>query len=205
MSVLAADNLGFSWDAGAPVVEGFSLRVESGERVALAGPSGCGKSTVCQLLCGYVRPQTGIVSVDGAAARARRGVPNPVQLVWQHPEQALDPHMRVGASIAEAGPADEEVRAALRIEDGWLSRYPHELSGGQLQRCCIARALAARPRFIVADEISTMLDALTQQQVWSFLLGYCARHETGLVLVTHSDALRARIATRTVWLDGRAG
>lgn len=202
MSVLRADNLAFSWRRGEPVVEGFSLRVDSAERVALAGPSGCGKSTVCQLLAGYLRPAAGSVSVDGApaCARPRSGAPNPVQLVWQHPEQALDPRLRVGVSIAEAGPADEELHAALHIEREWLSRRPHELSGGQLQRCCIARALAARPRFIVADEISTMLDALTQQQVWSFLLAHCERHGIGLVLVTHSDALRARLATRTVFL-----
>ncbi len=200
MSVLCADNLAFSWRAGTPVVERFSLRVGSSERVALAGPSGCGKSTVCQLLAGYLRPTSGNITMDGAPAVARAHVPNPVQLVWQHPEQALDPNMRVGASITEAGAADEELHAALHIEDAWLARYPHELSGGQLQRCCIARALAARPRFIVADEISTMLDALTQQQVWSFLLAHCERHGIGLVFVTHSDALRKRLATRTVFL-----
>ena len=200
MSVLCADNLAFSWRADTPVIEGFSLRVDSSERVALAGPSGCGKSTVCQLLAGYLRPTSGGITMDGAPAAARPHVPNPVQLVWQHPEQALDPNLRVGASLAEAGTADEELHAALHIEREWLARYPHELSGGQLQRCCIARALAARPRFIVADEISTMLDALTQQQVWSFLLSHCERHDIGLVLVTHSDALRERLATRTVFL-----
>lgn len=198
MSVLCADNLVFSWRVGKPVVDGFSLRVGSFERVALAGPSGCGKSTVCQLLAGYLHPASGGVAVDGKPALARPHVPNPVQLVWQHPEQALDPNLRVGASIAEAGALDEELCAALHIDPTWLSRYPHELSGGQLQRCCIARAVAARPRFIVADEISTMLDALTQQQVWSFLLSHCGRHGIGLVLVTHSDALRERLATRTV-------
>ena len=200
MSVLRADNLAFSWRAGEPAVEGFSLRVGSFERVALTGPSGCGKSTVCQLLAGYLRPASGSITMDGAPAAARPHAPNPVQLVWQHPEQALDPNLRVGASLAEAGTADEELHAALHIEQEWLARYPHELSGGQLQRCCIARALTARPRFIVADEISTMLDALTQQQVWSFLLAHCERHGIGLVLVTHSDALRERLATRTVSL-----
>ena len=204
--VLRADKLSFSWnpDAGAGVVRDFSLELKSGERVTLAGPSGCGKSTVCQLLAGYLRPDAGSVLLNGAPFSPRPGVPNPVQLVWQHPEQALDPNLRLRASIEEGGHVPEELRERLGIKPEWFLRRPHELSGGQLQRCCIARALAVNPRFLIADEISTMLDAVTQQQVWSFLLGYCACHGVGLVLVTHSDALRERVATRTLFL-GQAG
>lgn len=86
----------------------------------------------------------------------------------------------------------------LGIRRRWLSRFPHELSGGELQRFCLARALAVRPRYLVADEISTMLDALTQARIWGFLLEELERGDAGLVFVSHSPALVRRVATRVV-------
>lgn len=86
----------------------------------------------------------------------------------------------------------------LGIQRRWLSRFPHELSGGELQRFCLARALAVRPRYLVADEISTMLDALTQARIWGFLLEELERGDGGLVFVSHSPALVRHVATRVV-------
>ncbi|MDR1014833.1 MAG: ATP-binding cassette domain-containing protein [Coriobacteriales bacterium] len=176
------------------------------ERVALFAPSGAGKSTLCKLLAGYLEPQDGSVLVDGTPL-PRQGI-CPVQLVWQHPEQALDTHMRMNDALAEVGGAANkadaallaELRQELGIRDEWLYRHPHELSGGELQRFCIARALAARPRFVIADEISTMLDAVTQAHIWQVLLDACEAHRIGLVFVSHSPALTARLATRVVEL-----
>ena len=88
----------------------------------------------------------------------------------------------------------------LGIRDEWLQRYPHELSGGELQRFCIARALATRPRYLICDEVSTMLDAVTQAHIWHVLLDYVARENAGMLLVSHTPALTARIATREVAL-----
>lgn len=122
----------------------------------------------------------------------------PVQLIWQHPEQTLDPLLHIQSSLEEAGPLDHALLEKLGIKQKWLSRFPRELSGGELQRCCIARALRGRPKFLIADEISTMLDAITQVQIWDFLLSYCEENEVGLVLVTHSEALQNRLATRVV-------
>ena len=122
----------------------------------------------------------------------------PVQLIWQHPEQTLDPLLRIQSSLEEAGPLDHALLEKLGIKQKWLSRFPRELSGGELQRCCIVRALRVRPKFLIADEISTMLDAITQVQIWDFLLSYCEENEVGLVLVTHSEALQNRLATRVV-------
>lgn len=92
----------------------------------------------------------------------------------------------------------------LGIQEKWLTRFPHELSGGELQRFCIARALMANPRYLVADEISTMLDAVTQAQIWRFLVTETKKRDVGLVFVSHSPALAERIATRTIDL-GAAG
>ena len=122
----------------------------------------------------------------------------PVQMVWQHPETAVDPRMRMEQTLAEAGSVPAQLLDDLGIQGRWLSRYPHELSGGELQRFCIARALAANPRYLVADEISTMLDAVTQAQIWAFLVAEVERRGIGLVFVSHSPALTERIATRTV-------
>lgn len=89
---------------------------------------------------------------------------------------------------------------ALGIQRAWLERFPSELSGGELQRCCIARALIARPRYLICDEISTMLDAATQAYLWRFLIEHARANAIGMVVVTHSDALLDRIATRIVKL-----
>lgn len=134
----------------------------------------------------------------GVKASKASSSPLPVQMIWQHPEQTLDPLLRIQSSLEEAGPIDQILLEKLGIKPKWLSRFPRELSGGELQRCCIARALRVRPKFLIADEISTMLDAITQVQIWDFLLSYCEENEVGLVLVTHSEVLQNRLATRVV-------
>ena len=108
------------------------------------------------------------------------------------------------AALEEAGEVDERLREALGIKTEWLRRYPHELSGGELQRFCIARALAANPRYLIADEISTMLDAVTQAQLWEFLRSEVERRGLGLVFVSHNPALVERIATRVVNVEKEA-
>lgn len=198
MGVLSAERVSFSYVDGVPVLSDVSFEVESGERVALRAPSGFGKSTLCQILAGYLVPDEGRVLLDDAPVSVTRGLPNPVQLIWQHPEMTLDPYLRIRDSLAEVGEVTDELLEGLGVKPAWLERFPHELSGGELQRCCIARVLALSPRFVIADESTTMLDAITQVQIWEFLMAYCERHRIGLVVVTHSDALLKRLATRVV-------
>ncbi|MGN0072542.1 MAG: ABC transporter ATP-binding protein [Coriobacteriales bacterium] len=196
--MLEARELSFAYPGSAPVLQDVSLSVEPGERVALCAPSGRGKTTLCQLLAGYLVPASGSVLIDGAPLPARGACP--VQMIWQHPEKVLDPRMALGRSLAQAGQPDQRVTGALGIRPQWLSRYPHELSGGELQRFCIARALGANPRYLIADEISTMLDAVTQAQLWGFLLEEQQRRGFGMLLVTHSPQLQELLATRVVEL-----
>lgn len=201
--MLEGRHLSVAFD-GRPVLDDVSLAVAPGERVQLAAPSGTGKTTLCRVLAGYLAPRAGEVLVDGSPL-PKRG-PCPVQLIGQHPELTLDPRMRMAASLAECGASEEELgrlQELLGIRDAWLSRYPHELSGGELQRFCIARALAANPRYLVADEVSTMLDAVTQAQIWRFLVAETQARGIGLVFVSHSHALTERIATRVVDLVAR--
>ena len=108
--------------------------------------------------------------------------------------------MRMRESLAEAGAADPRIIEALGIQRRWMDRFPHELSGGEMQRFCIARALTARPKYLIADEISTMLDAVTQAQLWDFLVRETSEQGIGMVLVSHSPELTARVATRVVQL-----
>ena len=137
--------------------------------------------------------------VDGQPL-PRRGV-CPVQLIQQHPEQAVDSRLRMRKTLAEAGDVPQELLDNLGIRDEWMQRYPHELSGGELQRFCIARALATRPRYLICDEVSTMLDAVTQAHIWRVLLDYAEREGAGMLLVSHTPALTERVATRKVKLS----
>ena len=196
--MLEARDLAFAYPGAAPVLQGVSLCVAPGERVALTAPSGRGKTTLCQLLAGYLQPACGQVLADGAPLPTRGACP--VQMIWQHPERVLDPRLTLGRSLEQAGSPQPRVVEALGIRPQWMSRYPHELSGGELQRFCIARALGASPRYLIADEVSTMLDAVTQAQLWGFLLEEQQRCGFGMLLVTHAPQLQELLATRVVEL-----
>lgn len=178
-----------------PVLENFSISVSSGERVGLKAPSGRGKTTLCRLLAGYEKPAKGQVLLDGRPVREYRGV-CPVQMVWQHPETVVDPLLTLGKTLNEAGAVEQRLLDALHIEPGWLTRYPSELSGGELQRFCLARALNPEVRFLLCDEISAMLDLVTQAQIWKFLLEEAQRRGLGMLVVSHDEALLEKICTR---------
>lgn len=202
---LEARGIGFRYPCGSELYQGLSLSVEPGERVALVAPSGRGKTTLCRILAGYLEPSCGQVTVDDeplVPVRRLRGQASPVQLLLQHPEQAFDPRLRLGKSLGEARATADE--AALRrqfgVRDEWLSRLPHELSGGELMRLAMVRALATGPRYLIADEATAMLDAVTQAELWHVLLELQRRDGWGLVMVSHSPALLGRVATRRVEL-----
>lgn len=213
---LDARGITFAYPGAAPLYERFDLTVEPGECVALSAPSGRGKTTLCRLLAGYLAPQAGKVLADGVPvpcgiARA----PRPVQLVWQHPEQAFDPLVRMEASLAEVYScmSRSERRGVQRrclldavdetgllerfgIRPVWFDRFPSELSGGELMRFSIVRALLTRPRYLVCDEITAMLDAVTQAELWRAVLDCAEERGLGIVFVSHSPALVRRLATR---------
>ena len=193
---LEARDISFKYGKGTrQILDHVNLTVEPGESVGIMAPSGYGKTTLCKILAGYERPDSGEVLVDGMPVLELRGY-CPVQMIWQHPEQAVNPRVRMQAVLQEGDSISERVVEGLGIERDWCNRYPGELSGGELQRFCIARALGERTRFLIADEISTMLDLITQSQIWNFLLDEVKRREIGLIVVSHSEALLKQVAER---------
>ena len=193
---LEAKNLGFRYANGLWILKNVNFTIEEGERVGLVGPSGYGKSTLVKLLGGYLEPSEGEILLDDKPME-KKGV-CPVQLIYQHPEKAINPRWKMKKVLEESGMYREEVLDALGIEKEWLDRYPRELSGGELQRFCIARALGKRTRFILADEISTMLDLITQSQIWGFLLEEVKTRDLGLLVVSHSEELLECVCGRVV-------
>ncbi|HAS75026.1 MAG TPA: nickel ABC transporter ATP-binding protein, partial [Clostridiales bacterium UBA8960] len=177
---------------------GFHFSIKTGEVVGILAPSGAGKSTFAKILAGYLSPQKGTVRVEGQSGTGRRQAYNPVQLIFQHPEQAINPLHKMEKVLSEVGPINQEAMAALGIDPEWLDRWPTELSGGELQRFCVLRILNTKTRFIIADEMTTMLDAITQAQIWEVVLDYAKAHEMGVVVISHSSALVNRICQRVV-------
>lgn len=196
--ILEANNISFRYQSGNRLIlNHVSLSLGSGERVGLTAPSGFGKTTLCKILAGYERPDSGAVLLDGMPLAAH-GPYCPVQMIAQHPEQMVNPRLRMREVLAEGDSLDPHIARELGIEDAWLGRFPGELSGGELQRFCVARALGRRTRFLLADEITTMLDLITQSQLWGFLTAETARRGIGLLVVSHSPPLLDRLCTRQI-------
>jgi oligopeptide/dipeptide ABC transporter ATP-binding protein len=207
------------WARGEPArvlraVDGVDLSVDAGRTLGVVGETGSGKSTLGRLLLQLEQPTAGEVLVDGTprrrteTARQRRDI----QVVLQDPYTSLNPYQKIGNAVAEvlkvAGVSSPEVRRA-RVEElleqvgfpvAWADRKPGQLSGGGRQRVSIARALAAGPRLIVADEPVSALDVSVQAQVLN--LFQRLQRELGLayVFITHDLAVLERIADQVVVL-----
>lgn len=181
------------------ILKDVSFSIQEGERVGLVGPSGYGKSTLAKILSGYETPAEGNVLLDGRSL-PKKGV-CPVQLIYQHPEKAINPRWKMKKVLEESGQCSSQIMQALGIEQDWLGRYPRELSGGELQRFCVARSLFEGTRFLIADEMSTMLDVITQAQIWNLMLEEVERRQLGLIVVTHNQHLAQRVCTRMVDLQ----
>ena len=194
---LEAENISFQYDNGnRKILNNVSMGLEQEERVGITAPSGFGKTTFCKILAGYELPDSGRVLLDKKPLSAY-GTYCPVQMVWQHPELSVNPKLKMREVIKEGDGVEERIIRGLGIEPDWMNRYPGELSGGELQRFCIARALGGQTRFLLADEISTMLDLITQSQIWNFLLEEVKRRKMGLLVVSHSGEL-LEVCTRIV-------
>jgi ABC-type dipeptide/oligopeptide/nickel transport system ATPase subunit len=195
--MLEARGISFRYRPRDPlIVRDLDIAIDPGEVVGLSGPSGRGKSTIGRLLARHLRPIAGAVIVDGAPL-PERGF-NPVQLLSQSPVFAANPRWTVRRIVGEAWTPDTGTAQALGVRPAWFSRYPHELSGGEMQRITILRALAPDTRYLVADEITSMLDPLAQAEIWTALLKVANQRAIGILAISHDAHLLARVADRVV-------
>ena len=181
------------------LIKDFSISIEKGEVTGLIGPSGYGKSTIGKLLAGQIKPEKGEVLLDGK--KLPENVYCPVQLIYQHPELAVNPKWKMQRTLEETGPVDKALYNALGIKDIFLDRWPQELSGGELQRFNVYRALRPQTQYLIADEISTMLDVITQAQIWNVILDFAKEHNLGLLVITHNKNLADAVCTRKITLQ----
>ncbi|UPK45083.1 ABC transporter ATP-binding protein [Paenibacillus pabuli] len=193
---LEARETSYRYGKGVWVFQNISMEVQQGEVVGLWGPSGCGKTSLGRILAGYVEPKKGQVLLDGQPLPKAGACP--VQLVFQHPEKAVNPRWRMRRVLKEAMIEDQELLDDLGIQMNWLDRRPGELSGGELQRFCVARALGTATRYVIADEMTTMLDAITQAQIWHTVMSIARQRNLGLLIISHDQELLDRLCDRIV-------
>lgn len=212
---LRADAITAGYDRRRPVLTEFSLTVHPGQTVGLAGPSGSGKSTLARVLALLHRPFAGAVRLDGVPVtgyrhRAPRATRTRIGVLFQQPRLSVDPRLTLRAAIAEPlranrRPVDavDGLAELVMLTPELLGRRPHEVSDGQLQRACLARALALRPDYLLCDEMTTMLDASTTAALVGVIRDYQRRTGAGVLAVSHDAVLLDRWADDVVTVGDR--
>jgi peptide/nickel transport system ATP-binding protein len=204
---------------GRPVLAPADVAVRRGEMVGLTGPSGAGKSTLAALLARLELPDGGRVTLTGAPGLRQAGLSlSPAErrrVAWvsQHPHLAVDPRLplrrtielpaRLAAPGTDVAALVEQLAERLRLDPALLDRRPHEVSGGELQRACVARALALAPEFLVLDEVTSMLDAATAADILDVVVAE-AEAGAGVLLVSHDVAALQAVCDRVLELQPRA-
>jgi peptide/nickel transport system ATP-binding protein len=197
-----------------------NLAVRRGETLGVVGESGSGKSTVARCIVRLIEPSAGAILLNGIdvarlSARAMRPHRRRIQVVFQDPYRSLNPRRTVEAAIIE-GPMNfglsreaararaQELMRLVDLDPDALARYPHQFSGGQRQRLCIARALAMEPEVLVADEAVSALDVSVQAQVLALLDDVRSRFNLALLFITHDLRVAAQICDRLVVMQNGA-
>ena len=186
------------------VLNNVSLSLEQGKCVGIIGESGSGKSTLGRIITGIEKADSGVVEFEGKNIHQKenRNVKNDVSIVFQNYVSSVNPRFSVAQIIAEPliigsqvnkskidkNKIDEEVKKLIKIvglSEEFLERFPHELSGGQLQRVCIARAIVTKPKFILLDEAVSSLDVSTQVEILDLLQKLKKKYNLSYVFITH--------------------
>jgi peptide/nickel transport system ATP-binding protein/oligopeptide transport system ATP-binding protein len=212
--LLTVEHLSKRFPNGVQAVDDISLQVLSGETVGIVGESGSGKSTTAKLVLRLLDADSGTIRFEGLDLRAFRGaalrsVRRRLQLVPQNPQTSFNPRLTIGESIAfnltvhgtPRKPARAHAMALLErvsVATGHASKYPHELSGGQLQRCAIARALATEPVLVICDEAVSALDKSVQAQVLNLFAELQRDSAIAFLFISHDLAVVEHVADRVI-------
>ena len=186
------------------VLNDVSLSLEQGKCVGIIGESGSGKSTLGRIITGIEKADSGVVEFEGKNIyqKENRNMKNDISVVFQNYVSSVNPRFSVAQIIAEPliissqvsrskidkNKIDEEVKKLIKIvglSEEFLERFPHELSGGQLQRVCIARAIVTKPKFILLDEAVSSLDVSTQVEILDLLQKLKKEYNLSYVFITH--------------------
>ncbi|RXT30152.1 ABC transporter ATP-binding protein [Rhizobium leguminosarum] len=182
---------------------GFDIKVAAGEIVSIVGPSGCGKTTIGNILLGLTRPDAGAVVRDGELSPLR------FQKLYQDPPAAFAPHQTIRKGLKDLAHLHgkdwteiEILCRRLRLQNALLDRLSGQVSGGELQRFALLRALLLDPAFLFADEATSRLDPVSQQDVITFLQEIVEETGLAVLLVTHDHDLAEKVSTRLIELGG---
>ncbi|MBC8379148.1 MAG: ABC transporter ATP-binding protein [Planctomycetes bacterium] len=219
--ILEVENVSASYTGGEKVLEDIDLKVRRGRTVALVGESGSGKSTLARVITGLLPPFQGKVLYDGKelppALKSRdRESLRQMQMIYQMPDTALNPRQRVSKIIGRPlhfyfGMKGEErekrileLLEMIELSEKYIDRYPGELSGGEKQRICIARALAAKPDLIICDEVTSALDQLVAEEILKLLRNLQNELRVSYLFITHDLATVKAISDEiVVMLQGK--
>ncbi|MDR3223932.1 MAG: ATP-binding cassette domain-containing protein [Methanobrevibacter sp.] len=200
MVKLIANNISFKYSGSNDwVLKNISISLKDNQVKGLIGESGGGKSTLCKILTGYENNFEGEIKIDGLNTNDSKF--NPVQLIFQHPETTMNPKWKMKRSLDESWDINDDILEKFGIKKSWLNRWSNELSGGELQRFSIIRALNPKTKFLIADEITTMLDAVTQVQIWKLLLSIAKERKIGILVVSHDKQLVNEICNEVIYLN----
>ena len=211
--LLEVQNLKKRYSSKLPyVINGVSFSMDHGQTVGIFGGSGCGKSTIGQTIAGLYSPSGGTLLMNGEPmdrrwyAAHRRSV----QILFQHPEVSFDPRMTLEDSMREPyhfynipfRPAEHKAwLARFGIYPEHMNRYPAELSGGELQRMALARAMLLSPQLLILDEPTSMLDVISQAQIIALLRTLQAEQGLGFLFISHDIELMCMVCERIHHLE----
>lgn len=180
------------------VLKDANVTLNNKKITGLVGESGQGKSTLCKILSNYIPKYKGDIFLNNEKL-PKKGF-CPVQLIFQHPEKVMNPKWKMKDILNESWDVNEELLSEFGIQKSWMNRYPHELSGGELQRFSVLRSLNPKTKFLIADEMTTMLDAITQVQILDSVIKIIKKRNIGLLIVSHDLDLINTICDDKIYL-----
>lgn len=197
-------------------VKNVSITLKEGETLGLAGESGCGKSTLAKMIIKLLEPDEGHILYQGKdintiSEKQFRKMRPQIQLIQQNPFNCMDPHMKIEKILAEGIKAHEietgncsireylvQILKRCGLKEDYLDRYPDEFSGGQLQRLAIARAIALKPKVLIADEIVSALDISIQGQILNLLKSLQEEEKLSIIFISHDLCVIRKISDRII-------